>query len=254
MNDRTRTIRETLEPGAVPALAHPEWRERWPWLVQGLTTAGSERGNDMALNGAGRAGAVLERWEALRSGLGVASVVHSCQVHGAAVRVHGPAGPGLRVCPPGDGHATREAGVLLTVTVADCVPAYLVAPEARAVALVHAGWRGTAAGVLEAAFAALGAQFGVLPGALHLHLGPSICSRCYEVGPEVHRALGTGDPLTPMPVDLAGVLATRAQAAGVAAGQITRSGWCTRCGEAGLFSHRGGDVERQLAYLAVASP
>ena len=58
--------------------------------------------------------------------------------------------PGLHVSPNTDGHATRASGVLLTVSVADCAPIALVAPEACVVALLHGGWRGVAAGILAA--------------------------------------------------------------------------------------------------------
>ena len=141
--------------------------------------------------------------------------------------------------------------MLLAVTVADCVPVYLVDPEHRAVALLHAGWRGTAAGIVEAGVATLAAQFGTLPTDLHLHLGPAICGDCYEVGPEVFRALGLSEPSGPEPVDVRAVLTGQAHALGVRHGRVSFSGACTLCGDGGYFSHRRGDRERQVAFLGI---
>src|SRR5690606_18360795 len=101
-----------------------------------------------------------------------------------------------------DGHATRAPGLLLAVSVADCVPVSLVDPERRAVALLHAGWRGAAAGILERGLEVLAERLLARPEDLHVHLGPAICGGCYEVGPEVHRALGLPEPPAPAPVDL----------------------------------------------------
>ena len=86
---------------------------------------------------------------------------------------------------------------------------------------------------------------------LHVHFGPAICGACYEVGPEVFEALNQPVPPCPTPIDLRAVLVERAVAAGVDRSQVTVSGHCTRCTGSGLFSHRGGDAERQVGYLGV---
>lgn len=252
MDSTVRWITEERASAPFPLLVHREWCERWPWLVQGITAKGPDPAWDLALFGGGRAGDVMDRWEVVAGALPVRGVAHARQVHGAAVRLHPTAVGGLRLVPPCDGHLTRIPGLLLTVSVADCVPVYLVAPEARAVAAVHAGWRGTAAGILECAVESFRDRLGVASGDLHLHLGPAICGTCYEVGPEVHGALGEPLPSAPAPVDLAENLARRGIAAGIRPASVTRSRHCTRCGDAGLFSHRGGDPGRQLAFLGVA--
>jgi copper oxidase (laccase) domain-containing protein len=149
-----------------------------------------------------------------------------------------------------DGHASTEIGLLMTVSVADCVPISLIATQPRCAALLHGGWRGVAAGILENGIAALHELCGVRTEDLILHLGPAICGACYEVGPEVHRALGTGPVDGSAPVDLRAVLARRAKAAGIETTRISVSEHCTRCG--GLFhSHRGGAPERQVAVLGL---
>jgi YfiH family protein len=242
----------------VPLWEHPEWRERFPWLVQGITagrtgTSPDERRFDLALFGEGRASEVMERWGRLTRETGADRVVHGRQVHGAAVRLHDAGPPGLHVSPATDGHATRASGVLLTVSVADCAPISLVAPDARVVALLHGGWRGVAAGILERGLELLAGRLDVQPHDLHAHLGPAICGRCYEVGPEVHRGLGLAEPDRAAPIDLRAVIAERARRAGVADQRITQSTWCTRCGDGPFFSHRGGCTERQVAVLGIAS-
>src|SRR5690606_2097555 len=141
-------------------------------------------------------------------------------------------------------------GVLLTVSVADCVPVFLVDERTRAVALLHAGWRGVAAGILTAGIQVLEREAGSEPSDLRVHLGPSICGTCYEVGPEVHEALGLTPPAAPRPVDLRQVLAEQALALGVRAERISRSAYCPRCGDSPFFPHRRGDSGRQSGVLA----
>lgn len=246
-------VREELdEDGGVPLWRHPVWRQEFPWAVQGTTGRGSGPDPlDLGLSGATPVGVALGRWRALRSAAGCVRVVHARQVHGADVLPHGPGEPGIVVSDGFDGHATATAGVLLTVSIADCVPIFLLDPTRRAVAALHGGWRGVVAGVLEAGLALLERMAGTTAADLHLHLGPAICGACYEVGPEVHEALGLEPPSGHEPVDLRSVLATRAVGLGVAAARISVSSFCTKCGESPFFSHRGGDRERQMGVLGV---
>jgi YfiH family protein len=197
------------------------------------------------------AASVAGAWERLRVGSGCRTVVLARQVHGTAVRAHGPGIPGLHLAEACDGHVTATPGVLLAVTVADCVPVFLVDPDRRAVALLHSGWRGAAQGIMERGVQALRDRMGSAPAALRAHLGPCICGSCYEVGPEVFTALGLLAPPGPAPLDLRSVLAARAVAAGLDAARVTVSEHCTLCGDAGLFSHRRGERARQAGYLGI---
>jgi polyphenol oxidase len=250
-------VTEEARSGPLPCFHRAEWSEAYPWLIHGITQRGRGRAGgatgdvlDFRLRGPAPAGEVLERWDRLREATGMDSVVHSRQVHGAAVRVHEPGGSGLLLTPPCDGHLTAAPGVLLTVSVADCVPVFLVAPGPRAAGLLHAGWRGTAAGIVEEGVRAFRDRFGVGPGELHVHLGPAISREEYEVGPEVHRGLGLPDPGGPAALDLRAEVAGRAARAGVSRERIGISTHCTRR-EALLFSHRGGDEGRQVAFLGM---
>jgi polyphenol oxidase len=245
---------EDADAGAgIPLRVHPEWRERFPWLVQGTTWRGEGEPFDLGVSGTQPIGAGLDRWRMLREALGARTTIHARQVHGARLAVHhdGCAG-GLLLMEAVDGHLTSVPGLLLAVSVADCVPVFVVAPGPRAVAALHAGWRGAAAGILEAGVRRLAAEFGALPGELHVHLGPAICGDCYEVGPEVHAALRPHQPAppAPTPVDVRLVLAERAAAAGVPAAHVTISSHCTRHGR-GFFSHRGGSPCRQMGVLGI---
>ena len=190
--------------------------------------------------------AVTARWTALLAGLaaqGAPALATATQVHGATVHSHGGRWTGWLRAAAADGHTTRERGVALAVTIADCTPVFLAHPSG-AFALLHAGWRGTAAGILEVGIAAL-AGLGAPPDELAVHLGPAICGECYEVGPEVVQAV-TGAPAgAPQRLDVRAVLAERARAAGVEA--VTASALCTRCDGDRLYSHRAGDWGRQLA-------
>jgi hypothetical protein len=259
---------------------HPEWARALPWVVQGTTVrARSERGRtdhdragrtrahqrpaaradrgdggdaDFGLFAGAPAGAVMKRWESLAEDTGCESLVHARQVHGRAITLHEATPRGFLLVPPCDGHATLRPGTLLAVSVADCVPVFVVAPGARAVMLLHAGWRGVAGGILEAGLAMLERDFGTHARETRIHMGPAICGDCYEVGREVHEALGLPRPASPRePVDLRRALLRRALAAGADPARLTTSTFCTRCADAPFFSHRGGDPGRQLAVLGI---
>ena len=250
-------VRRVLEvrEGGFPLHVHPEWQGLWPWLVQGTTGRG-EDGLDMGLFGDVPVGVAHARWRRLRQATGLGHAVHARQVHGARTVWHDMACGAFQLIEDGDGHATAAADLLLTVSVADCVPISLVAPGPRAVALLHGGWRGVAAGILEAGIRLLATKAAAPPDTLHLHCGPAICGDCYEVGPEVPAALGLAGRTRPdsggkVRLDVRAEIARRALEAGLRLDRITVSGHCTRCGEPAFWSHRGGCRERQLGVLGV---
>lgn len=216
----------------------------------GIRALVSTRGaGDLALSGAGPVGEVLARWEALRATLGAAGegsrFATATQVHGSRVLQHNPGWAGWLRASDADGHFAAEPGIGFGITIADCVPVFLAHPT-RAIALVHAGWRGTAAGILRAAITAFAAR-GLAADELRVYLGPAICGRCYEVGPDVYAQLTGSRPDRPRAVDLRAILARQAQDAGV--GSVTTSPSCTRCDNGLYFSHRAGDRERQVAAI-----
>lgn len=239
------TVRETPSGDVPPLFTVPRWTARFPWLVHGTTGAGP--GGDFRLFGAPPRAGSRDRWERLRDRLEMRRMVHSRQVHGSRVAgtaEHGDTEDRLVLLDGYDGHATDEPGTLLAVSLADCAPISLVDPERRRVSLLHGGWRGTAAGIVEAGLAALGAD----PERVVAHIGPGICGACYQVGPEVFEALGLDAADAPAPVDLRAAQARRLVEAGVRPEEVTVSEWCTLCDD-GFYSHRGGDTGRQLGVL-----
>ncbi|MEP7085871.1 MAG: polyphenol oxidase family protein, partial [Gemmatimonadota bacterium] len=109
------------------------------------------------------------------------------QVHGTRVVEHDGVWEGWLRVSEADGHFAPRSGTAMAVTIADCVPVFLAHPEG-AVALLHSGWRGTAARLIDRALAAFSRQ-GFAAHDLRMHLGPAICGECYEVSAEVAQAL-----------------------------------------------------------------
>lgn len=228
-----------------------KWRERdgVRWLEAGLPggrAAFSTRpggvseepyeGLNLSVLTGDRAAAVRENRRRLAAALdlGPASVVIGRQVHGAELRTHrGPqrpspyAEPGSEP-PEVDGHTTAEPGVALLVFAADCLPVALAG--SGGMAMVHAGWRGLAAGIVERGAAAVDASAAAV--------GPGIGPCCYEVGPEVLDALahlGEGIAAGRM-LDLFEVARRALAHAGVE--EIEVSAMCTSCNPELLYSHR----------------
>jgi len=180
--------------------------------------------------------------------LGLQWLCASRQVHGTDVqRVRACGGSGGEAVPiDADGHATELKGVGMMVLTADCLPVAL--GSEGAVAMVHAGWRGLAAGVLEEGVRALGELGG--GGQVFAAIGPSAGVCCYEVGPEVHEACG-GSHAQGRNIDLRAIARDRLLAAGVSLLCEVRA--CTICDER-FFSHRreGSKAGRQagVAWLS----
>ena len=236
--------------GPVPRYELAGWREDFG-IVAGITVAGNPADPfDLGLGGRSPTGAVLDRWEqVLTVGPGFRGVVVARQVHGTAVLWHQDV-RGTAIFNHADGHATSSSGLLLAVTVADCIPVYLIDPVRRFAALVHAGWRGTAGGILSAGLAALRARGSHVDNVL-IHCGIGICGPCYEVGREVFE--GCGVPVPPGgkgPLDLRKLLLEQARSLGVES--VSTSQFCTRH-DGGFFSHRGsgGTAGRMAAYLGL---
>ncbi len=85
----------------------------------------------------------------------------------------------------GDSFITNEKEVVCWVRTADCVPILLVDPEAGAIAAIHAGWKGTAARIVQKTITRMQKEFGSKPADIEAAIGPSICGRCYLVKQDV---------------------------------------------------------------------
>src|SRR3984957_12171861 len=208
-------------------------------------------------------------------GAGKMRVATLRQIHSDIVRVVSAAEfPRGEAAPKGDALITREPGVLLTIQTADCIPILLADTKHRAVAAIHAGWRGTLQRIAEKTLGRMQMEFGTRPQDVIAALGAGIGGCCYEVGEEVARdfdaqfpnardwfdgpfdalASGENDPnwlpwLTmkppghqppPLRVHLDLIAANRAilADAGVPLAKISASGLCTACRPDLLFSYR----------------
>ena len=194
--------------------------------------------------------AALDGWMALAAAVGVAAgrVLRLKQVHGTRVVViskgtrHEPG-----TTPEGDALISDDPSVALAVRAADCAPILLVDTVTGAAGAVHAGWRGTAAGIVAQTVAAMTESFNTKPHDLVVAIGPAIADCCYDVGPELvdtfaangHQRLlidrwFSSPPLPrgshghpPLRLDVSGANRDQLVLAGVAPENIHLSGLCT---------------------------
>lgn len=137
-------------------------------------------------------------WDRLAQAIGAAETQTMTQVHGRNVhivrapdhprremRATSPAGSPVRFRPEADVLVSNDPRIAIAVRAADCAPVLIADPATGAVAAVHAGWRGTAAGAATAAVQALVREFGARPADLVAAIGPSIGPCCYQVGTEL---------------------------------------------------------------------
>lgn len=189
--------------------------------------------------------------------------------------------------PAGDGMITVTPGLLLAIKTADCVPVLVVDVKRRVVGAFHAGWRGTAARVLEKGVGEMRRQFGSQPRHLRAAIGPCIRKCCYAVGSEVRaefgsqftyahelfeevfdsnaihikypllflnqRAPGHGDLGPEIHLDLVAANRRQLEDAGVQPENIAIVDGCTACDTARFFSHRAefGKTGRMMAVIGI---
>lgn len=230
---------------AAPQVLAPEWRA--PPAVRAaftLRSGGVSSAPYDSLNLGAHVGdspaAVAENRRRVRARLSLtAEPAWLEQVHGTRVADLGdPQEAGLAA----DAVLTRRPGRACAVQVADCMPVLFAARDASAVAVAHAGWRGLAAGVLEATVGKLAVD----PGELIAWLGPAISVRHFEVGDEVRAAFLAGDPAASAAFrrnergrwqcDLAALARRRLAALGVT--EVSGGTWCTYSDPARFFSFR----------------
>ena len=183
---------------------------------------------------------VARNLEGLREELGLLRLQLLHQVHEASIATADPLG-----IPDADGSFTDDAGIGLLVTGADCPPVALAG--GGRVAVIHCGWRPVAGGIVERAA-------GLFDGDFEAAIGPGICQRHFEVGPEVIEAMGEDGPPAAdgRQLDLPAVIKAKLARAG--ARQVQDVGRCTFCEPDAFFSHRrdGGTTGRQagVAWLS----
>jgi len=267
---------------------------RIPWVVHGFSTRGGGESVLLPQDANSEKGRVLNlgftewdsreivlrnrgKWQkALRAGEAPLVAMH--QIHSDVAYVIGAAAADSKQSlaaesRQGDAMITREPGVLLGIQTADCVPILLVDKKTRAVAAIHAGWRGTLARIASKTLGRMRFEFGTQPRDVTAALGPAIGRCCYEVGPEVAQAFasqfpaaadwfdgpferlleGDEQPFLPwlsmippghqppperLQLDLRAANRRQLQDAGVPSENIFVSGLCTACRTDLFFSYR----------------
>ncbi len=187
------------------------------------------------------------------------------QAHTAAVAIVGSADAGRgaveerEAIPETDGLATREPGLPLLVQSADCVPILLVDARRGALAVVHAGWRGSLAGIARRAVEILTGPLGCNPEDLRAGVGPSIGPCCYEVGDDVVSAFARDNPdglayITRRGgrahLDLWALNGAQLVAAGMQPDRIETARACTRCDGRFFSVRRDGRATGRFGLLA----
>ena len=167
-----------------------------------------------------------------------------------------PRGTGEGVEPVADASVTSEAGVVLAILTADCLPVVFAAKDGSEVGAAHAGWRGLAGGVLENTIAAMRTA----PADLIAWLGPAAGPQAYEIGEEVFDAFVARDPRAGAAfaptrpghwkVDLYALARLHLADAGIDAADVHGGGLCTIGDPKRFFSHRRDQRTGRMATLA----
>jgi YfiH family protein len=236
---------------------HSEALDRIPGVIHAFSTRRAER-HDFSLGPANSPNPMVQinraRFVAAIGGAGW-PIIKLKQVHsGIVVDIDDTLAASEAV--QGDAAVTGLAGVMVGVQTADCVPILIAHREGRAVAAIHAGWRGTAAGIAEAAVMRLSRKFGLAVKDFVAAIGPHIGPCCYQVGEEVAAEFGYREAIVRSidqekpHLDLG--LANRAELlqAGIPDTQIETSSLCTRC-RADLFHSYRRDGKRMGHMLSV---
>ncbi len=262
-----------VERGGVAAHTDEQLRSR-----SGIVVAFSERGGGVSdapyasLNLARHVGddpaAVDENrhrfLDAMEVGHHAAALTTAEQVHGdvlveitASLVGSGARAAGERVPVPGaDALWTREVGVPLMLFFADCVPVVLVSESPRAIAVVHAGWRGALAGIVGTSVAALGKAVGGT-SELSAYVGPHIGECCYEVSPEIVSQFGNMFVTIPRAsgrLDLGAVVAEDLDRVGISRENQWHLGICTAHNTESYFSYRAEGRSGRHAAFAMLEP
>ncbi len=231
--------------GSIKCLRFSPW-ERVPGLCQGVTVRSRES------ESTGFFSHLVEEF----AGRGFSSTCRLKQVHGRRVvpatggRIQGQGSlPVQGRLPEADGLVgSSDCNVVGAITMADCVPVFLLDTASCGWALLHAGWRGIAAGILPQGVRALIENPDIHPDKLEMYLGPAACGSCYQVGPEVaarfERYAAEAESSAVNNVeekkyfDLRRILAFQARSAGIPSASIHISRYCTHCDNHLFYSYR----------------
>lgn len=193
------------------------------------------------------------------------NLITAQQIHGTRIQVvgRGEVGAGAlserTALSKTDALITAERGIVLGIFTADCLPIFIYDPITPAVAIVHAGWRGTIAGISRLVMDKMIQTFKSDPVHFRVAIGPSICSSCFEVSSEVAELFGKENPESVIQtesgfrIDLAGFNFHLFELAGVKAENIEAANLCTGCLNKDFFSYRieKGTQGRMMGIIAL---
>jgi YfiH family protein len=240
---------------------HSEGLDRVPGIVHGFSTRRGIR-NDFSLGPANSPNPMVQMNRAqFLAALGAPGwpIIKLRQVHsGNVLDIDDTSAAGEPV--EGDAAVTAIPGIILGVLTADCVPILIADSDGRAVAAIHAGWRGTAAQIAKTAVMRLIEKFRIDPARLIAAIGPHIGSCCYEIGEEVAAQISDASAIVRRPewakphLDLAGANRRQLLNAGVCEEHIETSLLCTKCREDLFHSYRrdGKRMGHMLAVIGIA--
>jgi len=224
---------------------HSETLNQIPGLVHAFSTRRAER-NDFSLGPADSPNPMIQMNRArFLAAIGAPGwpIIKLKQIHsGIVVDVDDTSAASEAVA--GDAGVTALRGVVLAVQTADCVPVLVADIESRVVAAIHAGWRGTAAGIVMIAVKRIVEKFHIDPKSLHAVIGPHIGVCCYEVGEDVVQAMPdasaveTREEWSKPHVNLASANRRQLMETGIPETQIETSSLCTKCREDLFHSYR----------------
>ncbi len=187
------------------------------------------------------------------SGIKISLLPNIKQIHGRRIIVvKKPSCFGPRQPMKADGMMTKKTGIPLTVRTADCLSIFMFDPKKNAIALVHAGWRGSHSHIAGRAVVLMKKHFGTHPKDLKIAFGPSICGCCYEVGAEFKKFFPKETVLKGGKYFFDLALANKRQLvkAGVNPKNIFDPNICTFCNKQ-YFSHRreGAQAGRMISFM-----
>ncbi|HZO86885.1 MAG TPA: polyphenol oxidase family protein [Chthonomonadaceae bacterium] len=231
--------------------------EQFPFLAQGVTLRGEPAdAYNLSFSVEARREVVRRNRQAACAlfDFPVESLVVPAQVHGAEVAVVGEEHQGAGALSPEtaipscDALVTATPGLLLGITIADCLPICFFDPLHRAIGLAHSGWRGTAGRIALRTLEAMARAFGTRAQACLAAIGPGIGPDGYEVDERVHAAFDPHDAAAPgvftptrpghWTLDLTAAVCHQLRLAGVPEPNIARSPWRTHRDTDLFFSHR----------------
>jgi YfiH family protein len=242
---------------------HSEALDRIPGIVHGFSTRRAER-NDFSLGPVDSPNPMIQINRArFLAAIGAPGwpIIKLKQIHsGTVIDVEDTSAASEAV--PGDAAVTSLRGVALAIQTADCVPILIADGEGRAVAAIHAGWRGTAARIAQSAVVRLCERFQLEAKSLRAAIGPHIGVCCYEVGEEVVDMIANPAAIERRPewakphLNLTVANLEQLLTAGIPETQIETSTLCTRCREDLFHSYRrdGKRMGHLLSVIGIAPP